>query len=142
MNIEYSFSPLHPQANKLFTVSTNKGRHYAKIVVLAVGPGNKAHIPGLMPSDRVEGACHAMHIDTLPSPNVKAKIAARTPTNILIVGGGLTSAQIADHAVLSGVSKVWLIMRGPLKSMSVDETCESDMLTIWQLSILTWILSG
>lgn len=114
-DITYGYPALHPQADKLFTVSTSKGQHFAKIVVLAVGPGNKACIPGLQPTDRIEGACHTMQITTLPSLNVKAKIASRIPTNVLIVGGGLTSAQIADSAISAGVSKVWLIMRGPLK---------------------------
>ena len=39
---------------------------------------------------------------------------------MLIVGGGLTSVQIADLAIKRGVSKVHLLMRGPLKVKYFD----------------------
>jgi hypothetical protein len=48
-----------------------------------------------------------MQLKTFPSESVKRKIAAGRPTNILIVGGGLTSAQLADLAVRHGVGTIW-----------------------------------
>jgi cation diffusion facilitator CzcD-associated flavoprotein CzcO len=41
-------------------------------------------------------------------------------TNMLIVGGGLTSIQLADLAIKRGVSKVWLLMRGNVKVKYFD----------------------
>jgi len=39
---------------------------------------------------------------------------------MLIVGGGLTSIQLADLAINRGVDKVWLLMRGPVKVKYFD----------------------
>ncbi|KAF5538361.1 FAD-binding protein [Fusarium mexicanum] len=106
---------------KLFTVTSNKTRRYARTVVLAVGPANVAKIPRIpsMP-DELPQTCHSMHITEFPDPIVKARIAAKKTTNILVVGGGLTSAQLTDLAIRKGVSKVWHIMRGPLRIKHFD----------------------
>lgn len=48
------------------------------------------------------------------------KILRKQRTNLLVVGGGLTSAQIADAALKRGVTKVYQIMRGPLKVKDFD----------------------
>ncbi|KAF5970599.1 FAD-binding protein [Fusarium bulbicola] len=106
---------------KLFTVTSNKTRRYARTVVLAVGPANVAKIPRIpsMP-DELPQTCHSMHITEFPDPIVKARIAAKKTTNILVVGGGLTSAQLTDLAIRKGVSKVWHVMRGPLRIKHFD----------------------
>ncbi|KAF5665416.1 FAD-binding protein [Fusarium circinatum] len=106
---------------KLFTVTSNKTRRYARTVVLAVGPANVAKIPRIpsMP-DELPQTCHSMHITEFPDPTVKARIAAKKTTNILVVGGGLTSAQLTDLAIRKGVSKVWHVMRGPLRIKHFD----------------------
>ncbi|TRX99054.1 hypothetical protein FHL15_000396 [Xylaria flabelliformis] len=104
---------------KIFTVKTNKGCHYGKIVVLAIG-GNSPQIPYSLTTEEMEGATHAMHIKTFPPLYMQKKIALKAETNVLVVGGGLTSAQIADLAVRRGATKVWLIMRGPLKIKHFD----------------------
>jgi len=99
-----------------FTVTTSKGVHRALIVVLAVGAGNAPSMPAHLPcSITAEGASHAFHINTFPSPHVQAKITALKSTNIVVIGGGLTSAQLSDLAIKHGVSKVWHLIRGPLK---------------------------
>ncbi|KAF4333240.1 hypothetical protein FBEOM_12975 [Fusarium beomiforme] len=107
---------------KLFTVTSNKVRRYARTVVLAVGPANVAKIPHIpsMPDEKLPQTCHSMHITEFPDPIVKARIAARKTTNILVVGGGLTSAQLTDLAIRKGVTKVWHIMRGPLRIKHFD----------------------
>ncbi|RKL36494.1 hypothetical protein BFJ70_g7424 [Fusarium oxysporum] len=107
---------------KLFTVTSNKVRRYARTVVLAVGPANVAKIPHIpsMPDGKLPQTCHSMHITEFPDPIVKARIAAKRTTNILVVGGGLTSAQLTDLAIRKGVTKVWHVMRGPLRIKHFD----------------------
>ncbi|KAL2127850.1 hypothetical protein VTI74DRAFT_10089 [Chaetomium olivicolor] len=97
---------------KLFTVRTDKGIRYSSIVVVAVGPGNQPRIP------KIPGMLSC--IRNFPDELLKQRIAARRHTNILIVGGGLTSAQLADLAIRKGVSTVWHMMRGPLRVKLFD----------------------
>ncbi|KZM24469.1 uncharacterized protein EKO05_0002007 [Ascochyta rabiei] len=108
---------------KIFQVKTDQGVRYANIVILAVGPGNAPSIPTVpdlpTPSPH-EGYTHAMQVKQFPPPHVAAKIKARRSTNMLIVGGGLTSVQLADLAIKRGVSKVHMLMRGPLKVKYFD----------------------
>ena len=112
---------------KIFRVVTNQGVRYAHLVILAVGAGNAPSIPQVpgLPSTRPhEGFTHAMQIKQFPAPHVTAKIKARQNTNMLIIGGGLTSVQLADLALKRGVSKVWMLMRGPLKVKHFDVDLE------------------
>ncbi|KAF2001262.1 FAD/NAD(P)-binding domain-containing protein [Amniculicola lignicola CBS 123094] len=112
-----------PDDESAFRLTTRDGVYFARIVVLAVGPGNAPSIPsipGLLQHTLYLGHCHAMQLNDFPSPSVKNKIAKRASTNILIVGGGLTSIQLADLALKRGVTKVWLLMRGPLKVKYFD----------------------
>ncbi|KAK3295550.1 uncharacterized protein B0H64DRAFT_474488 [Chaetomium fimeti] len=127
LDITYAPVPgISTAGEKIFTVRTNHGVRYSPIVVVAVGPGNKPcipEIPGLNPSP-VDGpppqVSHAMQLQTFPSAPVRKKIAAGRRTNILIVGGGLTSAQLADLAVRHGVTTVWHTTRAPLRSKLFD----------------------
>lgn len=113
----------------LFTITTNRRTWRARTAVLAVGPANSPTIPpipGLPDGARVPTpggrfqSCHSFHVDRIPDPVVRARIAAGARTNVLVVGGGLTAAQIADLAVRRGVAKVWLFMRGPCKVKAFD----------------------
>lgn len=61
-----------------------------------------------------------MQIREFPGYVVQDRIAARKTTNILMVGGGLTSAQLSDLAIRRGVTKVWHLMRGPCKVKLFD----------------------
>lgn len=54
-----------------------------------------------------------------PSLNVQRKIQQRRETNVVVVGGGLSSAQIVDMAIRKGVSRVWFLMRSDFKGMSL-----------------------
>jgi len=109
---------------KVFRVTTNTGVRYAYIVISAIGPGNAPTIPNVigLPTSSAphEGYSHAMHLKKFPPPHVAAKIKLRIPTNIIIVGGGLTSIQLADLAIKRGVSRVWLLMRGGVKVKYFD----------------------
>lgn len=104
-------------AEKIFQVTTRNGEQYARAVVVAIGPSMSLSNMVLWPPN---AACHSSQIREFPSPQVKEKIKVNQPTNILIVGGGLTSAQLALLAIKKGVSKVWLIMRGGLKVKHFD----------------------
>lgn len=107
-DIRYGFVDDVCRDDPVFTIRTNVTTHYSRVAVLAVGPANAPSIPG--PIDRGSDAItHAMKIQTFPSARVMEKVASRRATNILIVGGGLTSAQLADLAIRRGVTKVWLI---------------------------------
>ncbi|KAK8011540.1 hypothetical protein PG990_010505 [Apiospora arundinis] len=118
-DIRYGYVDDVCRDDPIFTIRTNRTTHYSRVAVLAVGPANAPSIPG--PTDQGSDAItHAMKIKTFPSTRVMEKIAAKKSTNILIVGGGLTSAQLADLAVRRGVSRVWLIMRGELKVKPFD----------------------
>ncbi|GJN72372.1 hypothetical protein PLICBS_006445 [Purpureocillium lilacinum] len=110
---------------RLFTVTTDGGvRRYAKVVVLAVGPANGPQLPRLpsMPTNQAQlrQACHSMQIQEFPDPVVTSRMQAGRPTHILVVGGGLTSAQLSDLAIRRGVTKVWHMMRGPLRIKHFD----------------------
>ncbi|KAI8953612.1 FAD binding domain-containing protein [Xylaria longipes] len=118
-DIRYDYVREFSDEQKIFAVKTNNGCHYGKIVVLAIG-GNAPQIPFSLTTEEMEGATHAMHIKTFPPLYMQKKIALRAETNVLVVGGGLTSAQISDLAVRRGATKVWLIMRGPLKIKHFD----------------------
>ena len=106
---------------KLFKVITTGGTvKHAKVVVLAIGAGGKPTMPRESSAAEREGACHRTQLPKqmfLPK-SLKQKILARLPTAIVIVGGGLTSAQIANQCIENGVAKVFLVMRGPLKRKS------------------------
>lgn len=111
-------------SERLFSVKTNEGVHYAKAVVLAVGAGNAPCIP--RPFEGVgrqhEAACHALAMrgeSGLPK-SLRAKVAAGKSTNVMVIGGGLTSAQIGDLVIRQGVSKVWHLTRGTLKGLLME----------------------
>lgn len=99
--------------------------------MLAIGAGGAgvSTVFPWRPASEEEGAsacCHSMEIKSFPSPNVRCKIQRRQETNVVVVGGGLSSAQIVDMAVRQGVTKVWFVMRSDMKGglrlgSSVDE---------------------
>lgn len=88
--------------------------------MLAIGAGGAgvAKVFPWRPASEEEGAsacCHSMEIKSFPSPSVRRKIQRRQETNVVVVGGGLSSAQIVDMAIRKGVTKVWFIMRSEMK---------------------------
>ncbi|KAL7791595.1 hypothetical protein V8C37DRAFT_416748 [Trichoderma ceciliae] len=61
-----------------------------------------------------------MQIKEFPDPFVQSCIAVGISTNVLIIGCGLTSAQLAVLALRRGVAKIWHLMRGPLRVKHFD----------------------
>lgn len=130
-DIQYGMVDNLPVQEKLFTVTTEKSIRYARVVILAVGPANTPVLPSIRclsfrgqfaRNAQMPQACHSMQIPQhqFPDPLIQQRIQARRQTNILVVGGGLTSAQLSDLAIRKGVSRVWHIMRGPLRSKAFD----------------------
>ena len=107
---------------KVFKVTTTGGTiMFAKVVVLAIGAGGKPAMPRQLSAVEREGACHSTQLPKqmfLPK-SLRQKILARDPTAVVIIGGGLTSAQIANQCIENGVGRVFLVMRGPLKCISL-----------------------
>lgn len=120
-----SYDYTSDSSEKIFTISTSTGeKFYSRTVVLAIGPGGAgvSKIYPWKPASEQEGAagcCHSMEIKTFPSQNVQEKIQHRQETNVVVVGGGLSSAQIVDMAVRKGVTKVWFIMRSGMKGLFI-----------------------
>lgn len=114
---------------KLFKVTTSDGTFkFAKAVVLAIGAGGKPAMPRQLSAAERQGACHSTQLPKqmfLPT-SLKQKCVARVPTAVVIIGGGLTSAQIADQCIVNGVGRVFLVMRGPLKCRSLTDMARVD----------------
>lgn len=125
-SIDYGTVPALCRNNDLFTIRTNKGTHYARTIVLAVGAGNAPTIPAPFPPGDHESACHALQFrrETPLSASITQKMKAGLPTNVAVVGGGLTSAQAADLTLRRGIDKVWLIMRGHMRVKPFDVDLE------------------
>ncbi|KAI5284803.1 hypothetical protein KEM54_001062, partial [Ascosphaera aggregata] len=108
---------------KIFTVRTaDKRTFYAKAVVVAVGPGLKKHLPWELTPDEMLGSVHSFEIEEgrfLPS-HIREKIKKGIQTDVVVIGGGLTSSQVVDNLVKKGVTRVWYIMRSPLKVKHFD----------------------
>jgi lysine/ornithine N-monooxygenase len=100
---------------RVFTVHTNNRHFHAKTVVLAIGPGNTKNLPWHISNSESVRACHSLDIRAFPAPSIKRKIKLRQETNVVVVGGGLSSAHIIDMAIKAGVSRVWHFTRGDLK---------------------------
>ncbi|EXJ58761.1 hypothetical protein A1O7_06191 [Cladophialophora yegresii CBS 114405] len=112
-----------------FTLATDQGAIFSRIVVLAVGPGCKPFIPidsNLQLGAEPGSVCHCFATadeHCLPE-HVLRKIENGLPTSVVVVGGGLTSAQIADLLICRGVTKVWLLIRGSYKLKHFDVDLE------------------
>jgi hypothetical protein len=61
----------------------------------------------------------SLSINALPA-HIQRKIRENQPTNVVVVGGGLTSAQVTATLSQAGVSKVYHLMRGNLKVKHFD----------------------
>ncbi len=121
-SIDYGFvdSEYVRGTEKVFSVQTSAGLQYARTVVLAIGPGLVPRTPTELLPPELDGACHSSQIaeNEFPPAYIRQKIRQGRKTNIVVVGGGLTSAQITDLAIGKGVSKVWHLMRGEFKGTS------------------------
>jgi hypothetical protein len=109
-------------------MQTSTGIRKAKIVVFAAGPAAKASIPPDSPfHSHPQGSVAHVFKKSWSHPlsnflpaHVLSKIAAKQQTNIIVIGGGLSSAQISALLSKHGVTKVWHLMRGGLKVKNFD----------------------
>lgn len=126
LDVKYRYIDDLSNTSRTFEICTSKGLHYARTVVLAIGPGEKLSMPGPMPgpTQLSIGQCHSMNIQTFPDPRVVSKMAAKIKVNIMVIGGGLTSAQLTDLAVRRGATKVWHLTRGTCKVKPFDVDLE------------------
>ncbi|KAL2796830.1 hypothetical protein BJX66DRAFT_123387 [Aspergillus keveii] len=123
VDVRFDYFDEIDQTEKVFMVKTKNGdTFYARAVVLAIGPGGRKIMPFSLTAEEAEGACHSGEIRGFPSPNVKRKIHQRKETNVVVVGGGLSSAQIVDMAIRKGVTKVWFLLRSDFKVKHFDIT--------------------
>ncbi|KAL8676542.1 MAG: hypothetical protein Q9186_006954, partial [Xanthomendoza sp. 1 TL-2023] len=100
---------------KIFKVITTNGAiKFAKIVVLAIGAGGKPAMPRQLSAAEKDGACHSTQLSKqmFLAEHVTDRILARVPTAVVIIGGGLTSAQIANQCIVNGVRRVFLARNG------------------------------
>ena len=128
-SIEYCFINIidEGEAGMGFIIKTPSKVFGCKICVLASGHAGEINYP-ISPfetkSQFPEGSCHTTHIFSgtvkFPHDRIIEKVSQRKGTSIVIVGGGLTSAQMAHVAILSGVEKVYLVLRGALKIKHFD----------------------
>ncbi|KAI2857978.1 hypothetical protein CBS147343_9735 [Aspergillus niger] len=120
-DISYDYHSELSPSDKIFTVTTAEGNQfYSRVVVLAIGPGRTKILPFKLSGEEEQGACHSTEIRMFPSINVKAKIKQRQETNVVVVGGGLSSAQVVDMAIRRGVTKVWFLLRSDFKVKHFD----------------------
>ena len=104
----------------VFKVETSSGNQYARSVVLAIGTGIPTGIS--RKEEESIGSCHSSDLlkQNALAPHVQQKISAKEDTAVIVVGGGLTSAQIVDLCICKGVSRVWHIMRDHFKVKHFD----------------------
>lgn len=118
---------------ELFRIITTSGvAKFAKVVVLAIGAGGNPVIPRQLSTAEQDGACHSTQLTKqifLPK-NLTQKILARVPTTVVIIGGGLTAAQLASKCVEYGVRGVFMLMRSALKcKLRTEELDDEHFLT-------------
>lgn len=111
------------EVGKGFIIRTASGREYAsKICVVTTGHrGNINYpLPALGPDPHtLEGSCHTTHIFSRAVEFPPARLRLVLAPTIMIIGGGLTSAQLAHVCANAGI-KVHFLLRGPLKVKHFD----------------------
>ena len=118
---------------KIFRINTSCSKiMFARTVVLAVGGGGKPMMPRMLSEVERNGACHSTQLpkQTFLPANLQRKIRARKPNAVLVVGGGLTSAQIVIKCIEQGVSRVVMVMRSQLKCVSAPPSNRSLLMRL------------
>lgn len=118
---EVYYAP-HTTGEPIFRIRTRGSQYLARAVVLAVGPGDPI-IPPPFPSSLPESATHVSNasVPSLFDKRLVSQMWSGKRTNVLVIGGGLTSAQVADACIRKGVDKVWLLMRGHWKGLTTSK---------------------
>ena len=118
-----------PQTKVFKIIAIGGAIKFAKVVVLAIGAGGKPTMPRQLSAAEREGACHSSQVPKqmfLPE-TLKPRILALVSTAVVVIGGGLTSAQIANQCIENGVRRVFLVMRGPLKCRLLTDMISVDV---------------
>lgn len=121
-------SIVYDNPTSVFTIEASTGTKKARTVVLAIGSGQTPCLPQDSPFHNIPNPQNVTHIfshlnldsSTILAPSVLASTSFDHPKILAIIGGGLTSAQIAELASSQGLSKVHLILRSPLKTKHFD----------------------
>lgn len=107
------------------------GRIGAKAVVCAVGMGGNPSVPTPLASSPGSSPTFGpgwAHSSCLANPSFEFPPDHCQDGTLVVLGGGLTSAQICDLALRKGFRKVVLIMRGHLKGPFILEYIFGDHL--------------
>ncbi|CCU80437.1 FAD binding domain-containing protein [Blumeria hordei DH14] len=104
---------------EIFSLKTSTGEKKARIVVLAVGSALEPRLPPDCPFKVAPSVTHIMSSNNYPNV-LPRKTSNKFVKTIVIVGGGLTSAQVAKLAADEGISKIYLILRGSFKTKHFD----------------------
>lgn len=118
-----------------FLIKTLDGRTFrSRAVIMAIGPGAIPNVPSYLrePAARTivdgPGWCHTaaflqpgFQFPPKQEVALRQRLADKAPATVIIIGGGLTSAQIADLAISKGF-KVILLCRSHLKGASRPRT--------------------
>lgn len=104
----------YDEVEEIFTVTTDKDAYTSRMAIVACGPigpinYNCPYYP--------HGSCHTSHLFSrqIKFPPTEKK------ESVLVVGGGLTSAQICHRLLRSGkASKVYFVTRGDIKVKHFD----------------------
>lgn len=118
-----SYNPHGTINSGIFTLRTSTGTRKARAVIFSAGAASKPSLPASCPfyPDHFGSVSHAFAKDTVRLPrHVLDKISSGKQTKIAVVGGGLTSAQVTATAISSNVSKVYHLVRGPLRVKHFD----------------------
>lgn len=109
-----------------FAVETSEGETFGcEYCIGAIGLSGKINYPINGLGDHFPyGSCHTTHLFQnqiqLPPEKTMERIQEGKHTEMAIVGGGLTSAQLTELVLSKGVDKVHLIIRGEIKIKHFD----------------------
>lgn len=115
--------------SSIFTLQTPTGIKKARIVVFAAGPAVQPILPLDCPFHKMpQGSCSHVfdksYAGELPNhifpAHLLQKVSENKETNVIVVGGGLSSAQVCALLSNLGVTKVWHLMRGSYKVKHFD----------------------
>lgn len=106
------------ESGKGFLIKTASGKTYAsKICIISSGHRGNINYP-IEPFDDPhypEGSCHTTHIFSGKVKYLQKELQLKRQRSIVIVGGGLTAAQLAHVAVKSGIENIHLLLRSGIK---------------------------
>ena len=99
VDVKHGVVPSISDTDKVFSIRTTDRVFHSRTAVLAMGGGDPV-IPAPFQDHAKGSSSHALDLSTGSSfvpHSVHCRLTSALPTNILILGGGLTSAQVADH---------------------------------------------